>query len=235
MGKNDEPVMTFDEVIQIYKEKRKNSTANYFGFVKDIFDEIKESYKTKARKLGKDANQSWNSWSGHNFEKLINYIISDYIIMTEPRVGITSDDSLRTTSLEYELDKVRRNVEVFYKKYSIMPDADIIIYDKSTYSVIAILSCKASLRERVAQAAYWKIKLQSSKVTEGILYYLVSTDNDGDFVDIGEDISRNRIIVEEGEIDGAYIFRNDVPESKKVKRFEKIFEDIKLLLKECLK
>lgn len=228
MAKKNKAVMTFEEVLKIYKEKRKENLDN-FSFVKTIFDEIKDKYKKKASQMGKDANQSWNSWSGKNLEKLITYIIKDYIVSIEPRVDITSDDVLRTSKLPYELDKVRRNVEIFYKKYSILPDADVIIYEKSSHTVIAILSCKASLRERVAQAAYWKIKLLSSKVTEEILYYLVSTDNDGDFTKIGEDIDRNRIIVEEGEIDGAYIFREDVPESEKVKHFHKIFEDLRLL------
>ena len=226
--------MTYDELFKLYTLKKEETPTN-FSFVKNIFDEIKEVYKERAAKIGKDANQSWNSWSGKNLEKLITHIIKDYIISIESRIDITSDNELRTTKLPYELDKVRRNVEIFYKKYSILPDADIIIYEKFSYEVIAILSCKASLRERVAQAAYWKIKLQSSKVTEKILYYLVSTDNDGDFTKIGEDIERNRIIVEEGEIDGAYIFREDVPESEKVRKFHRIFEDMRVLFKEYLK
>lgn len=228
MAKDNENVMTFEDILKIYEEKKKENPDS-FNFVKNIFDEIKETYKEKATQMGKDANQSWNSWSGKNLEKLITQILKDYILSIEPRVSITGDDELRTTQLEYELDRVRRNVEIFYKKFSIIPDADVIIYEKSSCNVIAILSCKASLRERVAQAAYWKVKLLSSKVTAGILYYLASTDNDGDFTKIGEEITRNRIIVEEGEIDGAYIFREDVPESGKVKNFCKIFEDLKLL------
>jgi type II restriction enzyme len=227
-------IMTFEDVLKIYEdEKLKNPDS--FSFVKNIFAEVKEKYKEKAAKIGKDANQSWNSWSGHNLEKLITHIVKDYILTIEPRIGIVGDNELRKTKLNYEHDRIRRNVEIFYKKYSILPDADIIIYDRSNCNVIAILSCKASLRERVAQAAYWKVKLQSSQVTEGILYYLVSTDNDGDFVKIGEDIERNRIIVEEGEIDGAYIFRDDVPESDKVKHFHKLFDDLKRLFQRYLK
>jgi len=55
--------------------------------------------------------------------------------------------------------------------------------------------------------------------------YLVSSDKDDDFKDVGKDISRNRIIVEFGELDGAYIFK-EIPESKKVKHFNKIFDDL---------
>ena len=233
MAKNKESVMSFENVLDIYEEKKRGTPIN-FNFVKNIFDDIKKVYKEKAAQMGKDANQSWNSWSGKNLEKLITHILKDYIISTEPRVSITCDDELRKSRLEYVFDRVRRNVEILYKKYSILPDADIVIYEKSSCNVIAILSCKASLRERVAQAAYWKVKLLSSKVTEGILYYLVSTDNDGNFVKTGEDIERNRIIVEEGEIDGAYIFRDDVPETEKVKHFHKIFDDLKILFQMTL-
>jgi len=233
MAKNKESVMSFENVLDIYEEKKRGTPIN-FNFVKNIFDDIKKVYKEKAAQMGKDANQSWNSWSGKNLEKLITHILKDYIISTEPRVNITCDDELRKSRLEYVLDRVRRNLEILYKKYSILPDADIVIYEQSSCNIIAILSCKASLRERVAQAAYWKVKLLSSKVTEGILYYLVSTDNDGNFVKTGEDIERNRIIVEEGEIDGAYIFRDDVPESEKVKHFHKIFDDLKILFQMTL-
>lgn len=222
--------MTFEDVLKIYNWKKEKSNTLNLNFVKEIFDEIKEVYKKKAIEIGRDANQSWNSWMGHNFEKLITNIVKDYVVSVDPRIGITSDDELRSDKLAPILDRVRRNLEIFYKRYSILPDADIVIYDKSTSGIIAILSCKSSLRERVAQAAYWKIKLLNSSVTSNILYFLVSTDNDGDFTTTGEDIKRNRIIVEEGEIDGAYIFRDDVPESDKVKHFHKIFDDLKQLI-----
>jgi len=127
------------------------------------------------------------------------------------------------------LDKVRRNIVVFYDQYAIVPDADIVIYDKNSYKVIVVLSCKASLRERIAQAAYWKIKLQSADVTKHILCYLISSDKDSDFKNSGENISRNRIIVEFGELDGAYILR-DIPESGKIKHFNKIFRDLNDIL-----
>jgi hypothetical protein len=86
------------------------------------------------------------------------------------------------------------------------------------------------LRERIAQAAYWKLKLQSFEKTRDILCYLVSTDNDGDFLRTENAISRDRIIVEYGELDGAYIFR-DIPESTKVKNFGSIFEDLTSIFK----
>lgn len=223
------PVITFKEVGEIYKKKKLLAGEGDFGFVASIFSDIHDEYIKRAKKQGKDANQSWNAWSGKNFQKLIAYIIKDFIETSKGNlVSVTDDDALRSDKLEPELDRVRRNIEVFYSNYAIVPDADIIIYDKSNFQVIAVLSCKASLRERVAQAAYWKIKLQTGDTTKNVLCYLVSSDKDGDFENIGKDISRNRIIVEFGELDGAYILRQ-IPESQKVKHFNKIFADLKLI------
>ena len=80
----------------------------------------------------------------------------------------------------------------------------------------------------------WKLKLQLNDTTKNIFYYLLSTDNDDDFLNVGDDISRDRIIVEYGEIDKAYIFRN-IPESDKVKNFSKIFNDLKKLFSKWFK
>lgn len=224
--------MKIEEIKQIYLSRKKREIDH--NFIKKIFDEIKEKYKKEKRKDGKDANQSWNSWSGKALQELIKFIVEDYIFSLKYPVGITDDNALRNKRLTPELDKVRRNIEIFYDSYSIIPDADIVIYDKCSYKIIAVLSCKASLRERVAQAAYWKLKFQYNDTTKDILYYLLSTDNDGDFLNIGDDISRDRIIVEYGEIDKAYIFR-DIPESAKVKNFSKIFNDLKILFNQWFK
>jgi len=91
------------------------------------------------------------------------------------------------------------------------------------------------LRERIAQACYWKLKFLASDVTKHIKIYLVTTDNDKDFFlnrrrrEEYSGKSRNRII-SEYELDGIYILREDFSEemeSEKVKRYEKIFDNLK--------
>ena len=198
----------------MYIKKKKKNKENY-DFVRELFFEIKEKYQKDARKRGKNPNQSWNSWSGHNLQKLLTFIIKDFIGNFSENIGVTDDNELSRKKLSHELEKVRRNVEVFYDKYSVIPDADIIIYDKKNYSVKLIISCKASLRERVAQAAYWKLKLKANNVTKNIKLILVSTDNDKIFTYKDKNITKSRIIAEY-ELDGSYIFR-DIEESKKVK------------------
>ncbi|MDO9464212.1 MAG: BsaWI family type II restriction enzyme [bacterium] len=225
--------MTFKDLKKIYLMEREKS-PNDFNFVSKIFSDIKKKYKSEAMRRGKDPNQAWNSWSGHNLQKLITFIVKDFIQNLDENIGITNDNRLSRKKLNEKLDKVRRNVEVFYDKHSVVPDADIIVYNKSDCSVKMIISCKASLRERVAQAAYWKLKLRTSKITKDIKIVLVSTDNDTIFTYKDKDITKSRIIAEY-ELDGSYIFR-DIEESKKVKNFNQIFQDLKkLLLKERIK
>lgn len=220
--------MNFEDIKRIYDRRRQ--TEKKYNFVRDIFSDIRKQYLKEAAAAGKDANQSWNSWSGKAFQKLIEYAVADFTKISGFPVSITNDDELRKKRISAELDQVRRNIVVFYSQFAVVPDADIIIYDQKSLRVIAILSCKASLRERVAQAAYWKLKLQSFEGTQHILCYLISTDNDGDFLADGAETSRDRIIVEYGELDGAYILR-DVPESAKIKNFSSMFVDLTSLFK----
>lgn len=219
--------MKFEDLKNIYLRERKKN-PNDFNFVSNMFYEIRENYKEEASKRGKDPNMAWNSWSGHNLQKLITFIVEDFIQSLNENIGITNDGDLSRKKLSKELDRVRRNVEVFYDKHSVVPDADIIVYDKNDCSVRMIISCKASLRERVAQAAYWKLKLRTSEITRDIKIVLVSTDNDKIFTYKNKDITKSRIIAEY-ELDGSYIFR-DIEESKKVRNFNQIFQDLKTLL-----
>lgn len=219
--------MKFEDLKKMYLQKRKENLNN-FNFVSTMFYDIKEKYKKEAVRRGKDPNMAWNSWSGKNLQKLITFIVKDFIQSSIENVGITNDNELSKKKLCKELDRVRRNVEVFFDKHSVIPDADIIVYDKNNCAVRMIISCKASLRERVAQAAYWKLKLSTSKITKEIKIVLVSTDNDKIFTHKDKKINKSRIIAEY-ELDGSYIFR-EIRESKKVKNFNQIFEDLKTLL-----
>lgn len=220
--------MNFEDLKNLYLEEKKKN-PNDFNFVSKMFSEIKEKYKNEAINRGKDPNMAWNSWSGHNLQKLITFIIKDFIQSLSEDIDITNDNKLSRKKLNKELDRVRRNVEVFYDKHSVVPDADIIVYDKNSCSVKMIISCKASLRERVAQAAYWKLKLRTSETTKNIKIVLASTDNDKIFTYKDKHITKSRIIAEY-ELDGSYIFR-DIEESKKVRNFNHIFQDLKILLK----
>ncbi|MEM2145251.1 MAG: BsaWI family type II restriction enzyme [Candidatus Jordarchaeaceae archaeon] len=184
----------------------------------------------------KDPEQSWHSYIGHRFESLIYEISKSYIenIKRKDR-NFQNLEILREKELKKD-DILFRKIAVKYSQYLLVPDTDMAIveYDiKNPWNskVLAVISCKTSLRERIAQACYWKLKFLSSDVTKNIRVYLVTTDNDKDFEpkrnkESYDGKSRNRVIAEY-ELDGVYILKEEFTwESNKIKRYEKFFEDL---------
>ncbi len=111
-----------------------------------------------------------------------------------------------------------------------LPDVDLIIFDPRTSKVVAVLSSKVTLRERVAQTGYWKIKLASDQATKHIKVYFVTPDEDGTLT-IKSPTKKGRAIVEI-DTDGGYVLsETNIEESEKVKMFDKFIDDLKKLLK----
>lgn len=234
--------MNFDDLKSIYDQKKKLYGETAYLHISEIFEEAREEYKQqyltskKAQKLiaqGKtpDAEQSWKGFKGKNFERLILYIISSEL--RTDRIQCIPGVWLSRKQLSAELSKIHRNLIIRYGKYSLLPDADLVVYDKLTCEVKAIISCKITLRERIAQTAYWKLKLASDPATMHIKGYFVTTDEDGDLVkgldeSLKVSAARNRIIVEH-ELDGTYTLRQ-AAESDRVKMFSKFIDDLKALL-----
>jgi len=133
--------------------------------------------------------------------------------------------------LPKELSMVKRNLLVDYGEFgSHLPDVDIIIYNPKDFKVIAAISSKVTLRERIAQTGYWKIKLSSDKATEHIKVYFVTPDEDGTLT-IKKPAKKGRAIVEV-DSNGSYVLsETDIEESDKVKMFNKFIEDLKDLIK----
>jgi len=229
--------MKLKDLIKMYEDKRKEYGDEAYLHISEIFEEVREEYKReylaspRAQKLraeGKTpyAEQSWKPFKGANFEKLVLYMIRQEI--ESLNLKCIPGDSLGRKDLPTELSRVYRNLVIRYGSFSILPDADLVIYKPVNYEVVGIISCKITLRERVAQTAYWKLKLAGDPLTMHIKGYFVTADEDGDLAKGMLDPSRNRIIVEY-DLDGTYVLR-EVTESDKVKAFPKLIEDIRRLV-----
>lgn len=230
--------MKIDDLKQMYEDKKKKYGSDAYLHLSEIFDEAREKYKQeylsspralKKRREGKapDAEQSWKVFKGKNFEKLVWHMLDDQL----ETIGLRCipGDWLERKNLNAELNEVYRKLLIRYGKWSLLPDADLVIYDPSNRKVLGIVSCKITLRERVAQTAYWKLKLANDPLTMHIKGYFITADEDGDLTrGLSENPSRNRIIVEH-ELDGTYVFRA-VSESEKVKPFPKFVEDVKKMV-----
>jgi len=206
----------------------------------NAWDEIKTLKEEYVSQLNQ---QSWNSFIGHRFQGMIHSILKGYIKRIKEEnhefkgLEVLTDGEVKTNEI------LMRKLAIKYGDYLLLPDVDsVVVWIDSVHlwesEILAIISCKTSLRERIAQACYWKLKLLSSDVQKGIRVFLATADHDGDF-SLKEDVtrfdgkSRDRII-SEYELDGIYILREDFQpewESSKVKKFDQLFNDLLGLLK----
>jgi type II restriction enzyme len=227
--------MKFTDLIKIYEEKRKLYGSDVYKHISEIFKEAKELHYRdwlKHPTKQQDHEQSWRAWKGKNLEKLILYIIKKEVeALGLKMVDGNKLERTRSENLPPELSLVKRNLLVDFGEFGAhLPDVDIIIYEPNTYKIVATLSCKVTLRERIAQTGYWKIKLSKDEATKHIKVFFITPDEDGTLI-TKKPAKKGRAIVEV-DTDGAYVLsETKVEESEKVKMFDKFINDLKEMVK----
>jgi len=226
--------MKFQDLIKLYEKKKEQYRADAFKHISELLREAKELHKKDWQKSptpNKDHEQSWRAFKGKNLEKLVIYIIKDEVESLGLKIveGNTLERK-NSNNLSEELNRVKRNLLIDYGEFgSHLPDVDIIIYEPKTREVIAVLSSKVTLRERIAQTGYWKIKLSQDKITKHIKVFFVTPDEDKT-LSIRKPAKKGRAIVEV-DTDGSYVMsEEEIQESNKVKKFDKFLIDLKKLI-----
>ena len=234
--------MDFIELKKLYLEKKKKYGDKVFSKISELFQEAKAKHKKfflnsqvakQALKEGRtpDHEQSWRAFKGKNLEKLIIFMIEEEVKSLGLRI-IEGNTLERTNSenLSKELSQVKKNILVDYGEFGFhLPDVDIIIYNPKDCKIIAVISSKVTLRERIAQTGYWKIKLSKDKTTQHIKVFFVTPDEDETLVK-RKPAKKGRAIVEV-DTDGSYVLSEiKVEESNKVKMFDKFIDDLKKLI-----
>jgi type II restriction enzyme len=227
--------MTFKDLIKLYEEKKEKFGTETYKHISELFNEAKRIHKRdwlKKPTKGKDHEQSWRAFKGKNLEKLILYIIKSEV--EKLGLKVVNGNALerkKSENLSEELSKIKRNLLVDYGEFGAhLPDIDIIIYNPKTLKIIAGISSKVTLRERIAQTGYWKIKLSQDPVTNDIKIFFITPDEDGT-LRYKKPTKKGRAIVEV-DTDGSYVMsETKIEESEKVKMFDKFIEDLKTLIK----
>ncbi|HNU62675.1 MAG TPA: BsaWI family type II restriction enzyme [Methanofastidiosum sp.] len=225
--------MKFEDLKNLYDEKRETLGTETYKYLSELLREAKEIHKKdwlEHPTPGGDHEQSWRAFKGKNMEKLVQYIISDEV--EDIGLKVVNGNSLeKSINLPIELDQVKRNLAIDFGEYGLhLPDVDIIIYNPQDYKVIAVISSKVTLRERIAQTGYWKLKLYQNNTTKHIKVYFVTPDEDGTLT-LQKPAKKGRAIVEV-DLDGSYILTEEkIEESNKVKLFEHFIDDLKRLIR----
>jgi len=226
--------LKLNDLITLYEKKKATYGNNAYKHVSELLGEAKEIHKQdwlKKPTPNRDHEQSWRAFKGKNLEKLVVHIIKDEV--ESLGLKIVDGNKLEKTNsnnLPLELSSVKHNLLVDYGEFgSHLPDVDIVIYDPKTYKIVAVISSKVTLRERIAQTGYWKIKLSRDKVTEHIKVFFITPDEDGTLTK-RIPAKKGRAIVEE-DTDGSYVMsERTVEESAKVKMFDKFMDDLRKIL-----
>ncbi|MEP0862803.1 MAG: DNA modification methylase [Ignavibacterium sp.] len=221
--------MTIKDLIRLYEKKKEKFGKDTYRHISNLLREAKEQHQRDFK--GVDHEQSWRAFKGKNLEKLIEYLIADEV--RSLGLEVVNGNSLERTNgenLSEILGKVKRNLLIDYGEFgSHLPDVDIIIYNPKDSKIIAVLSSKVTLRERIAQTGYWKIKLAADKVTQHIKVYFVTPDEDGTLT-TKNPAKKGRAIVEK-DLDGSYVLsETNIEESSKVKMFDKFIDDLRKLI-----
>lgn len=225
--------MDFEDIKRLYEKYKKKYGKETYKKISVILKEAKEIHKKDFLKIHPDGDheQSWRAFKGKNLEKLIIHIIVDEVRVLG--LEVINGNSLEKTdneNLSAPLDKVKRNLVIDYGEFGMhLPDVDLIIFNPKTCKIIAVLSSKVTLRERVAQTGYWKFKLMSGEVTKHIKVFFITPDEDGTLT-IKKPTKKGRAIVEK-DLDGSYVMTEaDIEESDKVKLLDKLIDDLKKLI-----
>ena len=221
--------MTYKDIISVYENKKKIYKNDTYKYISKLLKEIKEIHRKDALNRGiMDTEQSWRAFKGKNLEKLIEHIIKEEI--KKLNLSIINGNILEHNKYgnNNELDLLKRNLAIDYGEFGMhLPDVDIIIYEPNKIKIIAVLSVKVTLRERIAQTGYWKLKLMDSNITKDIKVFFITLDEDEIFSK--KPAKKGRAIVEV-DTDGCYILtENEFEESNKVKLFSEFINDLKKL------
>ena len=224
--------MNFDDLKNLYLKKKEKFGTETYKYISELLKEIKEMHKQdwlKRPTPNKDHEQSWRAFKGKNLEKLIQYIITDEV--EELGLKVVNGNQLeRTTNLSKELSQVKRNLAIDYGEFGLhLPDVDIIIYNPQNCKVLAVISSKITLRERIAQTRYWKTKLSQDETTKHIKVYFITPDEDGTLTK-RKPTKKDRTIVEVDLNDNYVLTEEEIEGSNKVKLFEYFIDDLKRLL-----
>ncbi len=231
--------MQFPDLLKLYEQRRKKYGINTYKYISTMLKEAKRLHKKdwlKHPTAHKDHEQSWRAFKGKNLEKLVLYIIKDEV--KSLGLDIVEGNKLERTNsgnLSKEFSIVKRNLLVDFGEFgSHLPDVDMIIFNPKTLKIIAVISSKVTLRERIAQTGYWKLKLLQDEATKHIRVFFITPDEDGTLT-IKKPTKKGRAIVEI-DTDGSYVMSETrIEESHKVKMFDKFIEDLLALIKDKAK
>ena len=200
--------------------------------IDEIFQRFESQQQQALLKRGGDLGQRSKAAMGRGLQRLVQVLVEDQVTALNRGGGLdlrcTTDQALRRKNPDQPLDRVKRNLLVDYGDYGChLPDADVVVYRAENLAVVCVVSVKASLRDRMKQTAYWKLKLQQSPITTHVRMCLITLDKDGDLINEQPPHKKNYAIANT-DLDATYVLRRDLTPHDRIKHFSSFEDDLKL-------
>ncbi|NPA34141.1 MAG: DNA modification methylase [Chlorobi bacterium] len=208
---------------KVREQVRKRGIEN----ISSILQEARNEYLNEIVKYGiSDGEQSWKTFKGNLIEEIIKDEIEEAVMSLGLQIIKGSKLEGKDENIGECLSQVKRYLSINYggNLGLHLPDADLVIYDAQECKPIAIISIKATLRERIAQTGYWSLKLKQSPITKRVKSLFITLDEDGDLIRANP-VKKGRAIAEV-DIDATYVIRNDVPQSANIKHLSYFKDDL---------
>jgi hypothetical protein len=179
----------------LYDTYVKQSNKNFLDAVED-FENIAEGYirpifskmPSISDKNSRSIDQAWRNCKGALYEYAVCKAL-DEILTKNPNLA-SKIDIIHGSQINPR-DHAHIKEQLFLKNWEdIRPDVDFAIINKDCKGgakVVAVLSCKTSLRERLTETAFWSRELKS----KGIDVIFITTDKDRE---ITKDFNRYIVI-----------------------------------------
>lgn len=167
------------------------------------------------RKVGVSVANSLRPIAGNRFTLMVARVL-------KPQLNALGLECVTSGSIKSRLNKALV-VKGDDGEVNLKPDIDIIVYKAGTSpeKVLAILSCKTTLAERLMQTVRWRESLNGlPKEYQGIKVFLVTA-----WETFENPTQRSRA----RQLDGAYCCSENISEDSKIKRFDRLVGDLKRL------
>ncbi len=206
------------DILTFYDEYLKRYGQQVYLHFKEILADAKIQHKKDVDEFNAplledekkiDFEQSWRTVKGASLERLVLSALLVAFSQTPIKIIKGKQKVSEPSILQEPLKTIYGLLMIDYKTFGKhLPDIDLIVYTETPPHPIAILSIKTSLRERIAQAAYWTSKVH-------IPYLFITTDSDNVFLDNRK--SKQRAVAET-DTHGVYLLtEKQFTETEKVK------------------
>ena len=204
-------------------EQEYKKLVNAGNAPKQAWAQLREEFKNWLHNVepSKDSGQAWKSVSGSAFEKIV---FQEFSTQVE---GLGSLKVVRWKDIPKILkeplsEKLWVRGEV--RSVTVESNVDFVAYevgdDDALKRIIAVYSCKVSLRERFQQDLFWAERLRG----RGIRFCLITLDNDDELAEAAKtgDLSHKQVSMPTALYDRIYLFCKE----SEIQHYTRVFRTV---------